>query len=284
MRLFFSLVFLGLSVTSARAQILDETLDTVTETLTYITDEVLVGITNFRAGAGPVLKPDYRGSNNYKVSFTPLLSFKYRDVLQFDNNRIRINIFGSDSIIPTENFTAGPSLSVDFGRDEKANPALEGLGDVGASGEIGIFASYKFGPTRLRLRMRRDVTSSFSGMKIAGDFRVVVYNKDKTTMVGAISSSWVDNDYMEKFYGVTPEQSLSSGLPEFDPSSGIMDVSLQFGLNQQISSKWAAIIYTNYTRLLGDVANSPIVDQSGSPSQISLSGGYSLFIVFKFTV
>ena len=278
MRLFFCIVLLCLSVTSAQAQILDETLNTVTETLTYITDEVLVGITNLRIGAGPVLKPDYTGSNEYKISLFPLLSFRYRDILQFDNNRLRVNIFGSESIIPTENFTAGPSFSVDFGRNENANPALEGLGNIGTSGELGIFASYKFGPTRLRLRMRRNITDSNSGMRIAGDFRVVVYNKGKTTMVGAISSSWGDSDHMEKFYGITPEQSLRSGLPVFQPSSGILDARIQFGINQQISSKWAAIIYTNYTRLFGDAADSPIVEQSGSSNQFI--GG--VFAVYSF--
>ena len=97
-------------------------------------------------------------------------------------------------------------------------------------------------------------------------------------MVGAISSSWADSDYMEKFYGITPEQSLASGLPEFVPSSGIMDASVQFGINQQLSSKWAAIIYTNYTLLFSDAAQSPIVEQAGSPNQFI--GG--VFAVYSF--
>jgi outer membrane scaffolding protein for murein synthesis (MipA/OmpV family) len=113
---------------------------------------------------------------------------------------------------------------------------------------------------------------------MSGDFRVVVFSNDNTTVVGALSSTWVDNDYMQSFYGITPEQSLSSGLSSFQTSSGILDAAVQFGINHQFSSKWAAIIYTNYARILGDAADSPIVKQLGSTNQFV--GG--IFAVYSF--
>lgn len=49
------------------------------------------------------------------------------------NNRIRVNVFGSDSLFQSDNFKAGPLIKFDFGRDKNDSPDLTGLGNVGYS-------------------------------------------------------------------------------------------------------------------------------------------------------
>ena len=49
------------------------------------------------------------------------------------NNRIRVNVFGSDSLFRSDNFKAGPLIKFDFGRDKNDSPDLTGLGNVGYS-------------------------------------------------------------------------------------------------------------------------------------------------------
>jgi outer membrane scaffolding protein for murein synthesis (MipA/OmpV family) len=87
-------------------------------------------------------------------------------LVQVDNNRIRVNVFGSDSLFRSDNFKAGPLVKLDFGRDENDNPDLTGLGNVRTSIEFGLFASYTIGPTRLRIRGQQDMASGHSGMSI----------------------------------------------------------------------------------------------------------------------
>ena len=217
---------LGLSLTQAHAQSVDGLLSNVTDTISDVTDVVLPGVTNIRIGLGPVLTPAYEGSDDYKIKAAPLISLRYRDLIQVDNNRIRVNVFGSDGLFRSENFKAGPLLDLDFGRDENDSPDLTGLGDVGTSLELGIFAQYTIGPTRLRVRGQQDVASGHSGMLVTPDISVAVYRSDRLTVSSSLSMTWADNDYMDSFFSVTAAQSLTSGLAVFDATSGFKDISL----------------------------------------------------------
>lgn len=278
LRLMISVLVTSLYMPQAQAQILDDVIGSVTETIDSINDEVLPNVTNIRLGLGPVVNPDYRGSDDYGIKPAPLISFHYKDIFQVDNNHLRINVFGSDSLIKSEYLDAGPTASIDFGRDENDNPDLSGLGGVGTSIELGAFASYRLGPTRTRIKFRHDVTSGHGGMEINADFRVLIHKTDKTTVVGSLSSSWADGDYMDAFYSITPVQALASGLPGFDAGASFKDVRVDFAVNYQFSRHWAFIANGGYARLLNDAADSPIVSLRGSANQ--LQGG--LFAVYSF--
>ena len=147
----FAFIF-GLSASLAEAQSINGLLTNVTDTISDLTDIMLPGVTNIRIGLGPVVTPAYEGSNDYKVRAAPLISLRYSDIVQVDNNNIRVNVLGSDSFFQSDDFKAGPLVRLDFGRDESDSIDLTGLGNVGTSVELGLFASYTVGPTRLRLR------------------------------------------------------------------------------------------------------------------------------------
>lgn len=277
-RIGLAALVLAVSTSSVQAQSVGGLLDNVTDTIGDVTDVLLPGVTNIRLGLGPVVAPAYEGSDDYKVSATALISFRYRDLIQVDNNRIRVNVFGSDSLFASENFKAGPLLRVDWGRDESDSPDLLGLGDVGTGLELGVFASYTAGPTRARIRIQQDVLSGHSGMQIIGDLGVAIYRSDRLAVSGTLSSTWVDGSYMESFFGVDATQALASGLPAFTATSGIKDATLSFGANYKVSDQWALVGNAGYSKLMGDAKNSPIVSIQGSSSQFI--GG--LFAVYSF--
>ena len=201
---------------------------------------------------------------------------RYRDLIQVDNNRIRVNVFGSDSLFESENFKAGPLLKLDFGRDANDSPDLTGLGDVGTSLELGLFAQYTIGPTRLRVRGRQDVASGHSGMLITPDISVAVYRSDSLTVTSTLSTSWADNDYMDSFFSVTAAQSLTSGLAVFDATSGFKDISISFGANYAFTDRWNFVTSAGYAKLLSDAKNSPIVSVQGSSNQF-VTGVYAVY-------
>jgi MipA family protein len=198
--------------------------------------------------------------------------------VQVDNNQIRVNVFGSDSLFRSEHFKAGPILKLDFGRDETDSPDLAGLGDVGTSLELGIFASYTFGPTRARIRAQHDVLSGHSGMRIIGDLGVAIYRSERLVVTSNLSTTWTDGSYAESFFSVTAAQAITSGLTAFTATSGLKDISLAFGANYMVTDNWALVGNAGYSKLLGDAKNSPIVSVQGSSSQFL--GG--LFAVYSF--
>jgi outer membrane protein len=263
---------------TVQAQILDDMLGAVTDSISDITEEVVPGVTDIRLGAGPSYGPDYEGSIDYELSVAPLVSLQYKDIVQVVNNQVRVTILGSDSIIQSDKFKAGPSLSLDFGRSEKNNIDLTGMGNVGTSVELGAFVSYQEGPMRLRVRARQDVASGHSGMKIISDFRVLFYKNEKMTVISTISGTWVDSDYMNSYFGVNAAQSAASALPVYLPSSSFKDMSINVSTNYKLTDRWSILASGSYKKLTGDAKDSPIVSLRGSSDQ--LFGG--AFVIWTF--
>lgn len=276
-----TLISFGLSlahVAPASAQTLDGILTNVTDTLGDVTDVMLPGVTNIRIGLGPVLTPAYEGSDDYKIKAAPLISLRYRDLIEVDNNRIRVNVFGRDSLIRSENFKAGPIARLDFGRDENDSTDLTGLGNVGTSLELGLFASYTAGPARIRIRGRQDVASGHSGMLITTDLGVAIYRDERLAVTGSLSTTWADGDYMDAFFSVTAAQALTSGLAVYDATSSFKDVTLSVGANYAFTERWNLAANAGYSKLLSDAKNSPIVAVQGDSNQFVLG----LFAIYSF--
>jgi outer membrane protein len=274
----FAGLLVYLSVSNVQAQVFrtDSALSTVTETLIEVSDVILSDIRNVRIGLGPVIFPDYDGSDSYKVSLKPLFTLRYRDVFQIDNNRLRVFVVGSNALFPSERFKLGPLLKIGSGRDEDNNTALTGLGNVGTSVEFGIFGSYEIGPAQLRLRIQKDVANGHSGLVVIGDVQSGIYKTENLTVVVSLSSSWSDGRYMDSFFGINGMQSLASGLPVFNAGSGLKDVKGGFGANYNLSDHWSVMGFAGYSRLLGDANNSPLVKLRGSPNQFA-SGVFASF-------
>ncbi len=280
MRLRYGLAatLLGLSLSQAQAQTIDGFLTNVADTLGDVTDVMLPGVTNIRIGLGPVLTPAYEGSDDYKIKAAPLISLRYRDLIEVDNNRIRVNVFGRDSLFNSRNFKAGPMARLDFGRDENDNPDLTGLGDVGTSLELGLFASYTMGPTRVRIRGRQDVASGHSGMLISTDLGVAIYRSDRLAVTGSLSTTWASDDYMDAYFSVTAAQALTSGLVVYDATSSFKDITLAFGANYAFTERWNLAGNIGYAKLLSDAKNSPIVAVQGDSNQFFTG----LFAIYSF--
>jgi outer membrane scaffolding protein for murein synthesis (MipA/OmpV family) len=266
------------NMANVQAQVADTSLTSVTEIISDVTDVVVPpDVTNIRIGFGPVYSPDYEGSDDYKVRFRPLVSFRYRNLIHVDNNHLRINLSIKDGG-DDWHFNAGPLLKVDFGRNKSDNPDLAGLGGVGTSVELGVFTSYTIGATRVRLRLQQDVTSGHSGTMLAGDVRVILNKTGKLVVIGSINSTWADSAYMDAYFSVNEVQSLGSGLPVFNAGPGVKDIRLALGANLDITESWALAGNAGFTRLLGDAGDSPMVAVRGDANQF-VAG---IFVIYSF--
>ena len=74
---------------------------------------------------------------------------------------------------------------------------------------------------------------------------------------------------MSTFFGVRSRDSAQSGLAAFDADAGFRDVRLTLGVVVPITEHWLVGAGVMFMRLVGDAADSPIVDDAGSPNQIS---------------
>jgi len=271
---------MGLCVGSpqARAQVTSSIIDEFGDSIGDITDVLFPGVTNIRLGLGPAISPDYEGADNYDIKPLPLLSFRYKDLIEVDNNHLRVNLFGLNSLVRKKHFRAGPQIRVDFGRDEDDNPDLSGLGNIGTSVELGVFGSYTVGPARARIRVLHDVAGGHSGTKVIGDVRWVLLKTDRLAVSGSASTTWADNTYMDEFFGINTAQALASGLPSFNAGAGLKDAGISVVANYKLSRHWALLGNVEYKRLLGDAGDSPIVSTRGSADQAAAG----VFVIYSF--
>jgi outer membrane protein len=256
---------------------IDDVFSGATDMVGDLMDTLMPGVTNIRLGLGPVAAREFEGSDQYNVNLAPLISLRYKDLIQVDNNQIRVNLFGGDgSLWKSTNFRAGPILKVDFGRSESDSPDLLGLGDVDTSLELGAFASYTSGPFRYRIRLRQDVIGGHEGALADLDVSLAIYRSDILNVGGRVGTTWASKKYMNAFFGVSIDQGRTSGLNLFTADSGFKDISLSLGGEFDVTRRWALVANLGFKRLIGDAAKSSLVVQRGSRHQLT-AGAYAVY-------
>jgi MipA family protein len=214
--------------------------------------------------------PHYQGSEVYGFYPVPFLDVRPAGTPpRFHAPRDGIGY----ALVDTGGFKAGPVAQVELGRHVKHNPSLEGLGNVGATAEIGGFVEYW--PTQW-LRARAEVRQG-----IGGHHGIV--SDETLDFVVPVSPQWVvsggprmtiaTKEANSPYFGVNDVQSMMSGLPTFDVGGGVRSVGLGTQARYQWNAKWASHAFVEYSRLTGDVADSPIVTQRGSPDQAMFGFG-----------
>lgn len=219
-----------------------------------------------KLGGGVMLAPDYEGSDDYEFKPIPDIEINYRDSVILKNNALSYNALRAFD--PASNWRAGPRARYGFGRDQDDNAALRGLGDVDPSIEVGGFVGYGVGPWSGELSVLQDVGDGHEGLvaELGGG-----YSFRFTPRLGArlsASMTYADENYMQSFFGVTPAQALRSGYAAADADAGLKDAGLMFGMTYGLTENWALGGFVGYKRLLGDAADSQIVDGQGSANQI----------------
>ncbi len=254
----------------------------LTDTLQLAVDLLPEDVTNVRLGIGPGIYPAFEGSDQYKIRPIPVVSLRYRGLVEVDNNEVKViafkYLFGRDAAISSGNFRAGPLVSINFGRGERDSTELRGMGSVDTSFELGAFVSYAAKDTRIRLRARQDVATGHNGATVIADVTQTFFRTARFGASASVSGAWASANYMKSFFGVSATQAAASGLPAYHPGSSFKDVSVGLNGSYTISEEWAVFANATYERLVSDAADSPLVRLRGSRNQAS----FSTFIVFTF--
>ncbi len=99
----------------------------------------------------------------------------------------------------------------------------------------------------------------------------------QTKLTASIGTAYASDDYMTSFFGVTAAQSAASGLARYTPDAGFKDVSAGLTAAIDLSDRWTLLLTGRYTHLIGDAADSPVVE-----SESQFFGGLGL--AYKFSL
>ena len=226
-----------------------------------------------RVAVGPQVYPSYPGSDEY--DFGPFINIdraRGDEPFEFEAPD---ESFGF-ALIDAGGFSLGPVAN--YEGDRTAADVGANVPKVKFSIEAGAFASlYVTDNFRLRAELRKGITGHKGWIGTGGaDF--VARDGDKWLFSIGPRVTWSDNRYQDAWFGVTPATAAVSGVPAYDPGSGIQAYGAAASFLTQFSPRWGIQTYAKYDRLTGDAADSPLVQGFGSRDQFS--GGIALSYTF----
>jgi outer membrane scaffolding protein for murein synthesis (MipA/OmpV family) len=242
-------------------------------------------------GVAPLLAPAWQGSRETALSIFPDLRLNYRDdVFLSVPDGLGWNAVNQDG------WKLGPLVKLRFGRQERnggspflvtgGSTALLGLGDVGAAGEAGGFAQMSFAGGKARVRA--EVRQGFGGHDGLVADTLLGWNDS----IGGPRSGWRyglslraafgDADYTNVYFGVTPGQSLASGLTPFRTGGGLVSAGANASMTRLIGPfgrDGAVTFFVGHDRLGGVVTRSSLIRERGQAGQTSVGLAYG----YRFT-
>lgn len=237
------------------------------------------------AGAGSFVTPKYSGDDNYRALALPFLRVSYGDKIYasvpeganydlWSEGGLKLTAKAGIAFPRDED---GKSL---FGVIGDGTDELLGLGDLGASIELGGNVSYDAGPVTLSAGLRHGLGGHGS---IVGDASVSYTHVFKTpgppiALILSPNIKFGEADLTQSYYGITDTQAANSGLDAFQTSGGIYSAGVTALSFIPTSKDSAFILFGSLRELTGDAAKSPLVRDRGNTTQAA----FGLFWVKAF--
>ena len=241
------------------------------------------GGNGFTIGAGVGINPDYEGSDDYRFIPAAFIRGKVGNI-SFTTRGLAlyVDLLSSDSGV---DFDLGPIIAVRLNRTGNIkDDFVDALPERDAAIEVGGFAGVSFkGLTNPydSLGLRVDVVHDVGG---AHGSTIWSPNVDFSTplsptffVAANAGLDFVGNGYADYYYSIPLADSIVSGLPVYDADGGMKSWKVGLLLNQSLSGDlrrgWSIFGLANYSRLVGDFKDSPIVEDRGSASQWLAAAG-----------
>ncbi|MDB5976690.1 MAG: MipA family protein [Nevskia sp.] len=210
---------------------------------------------DFTLGAGAVAEPRYEGSKHYILNPIPYVAIRYDDLVSIGVDGIRWNVIHSNGL------HVGPLLSYSGGRSTGDDELLQNLDNIQSSINAGAFATYKLGHFEFLAQAQQAVLHEHNGLfgKIGMTYQEPfrLFGRKALLETGP-QIEFANRQYENTWFGITPAESLRSGLREFSPGAGVKDVGLQTSLTLQYSPHILLRGIVNVKELVGDAADSPL--------------------------
>lgn len=227
-------------------------------------------------GLGGEMQPSYPGAGSSMLSPKPIISIRRAgSPLRFKSMRDNVSF----ALLDYGRFRAGPVGAYRSARKAADHSELRGLNDIKFAVELGGFAEYyAFDWLRLRSEVRRGL-GGHEGVIADFSADVIVPVNDRMTFAAGPRYTWNDGRYASTYFSVNTIEALASGLPVYDAkSSSAVGVGGQ--VRYQLDPQWEVRSYVEYSKLLGSIADSPLVKLRGSADQVT----YGLGVAYSFDI
>ncbi|MBO0762983.1 MAG: MipA/OmpV family protein [Hyphomicrobiaceae bacterium] len=219
----------------------------------------------WQVGGLVYVSPSFEGSKSYDAIAFPFIA--PGDV----GNEGFVQIKGADDVrlrlFHDGGFEFGPLAGYRFGRDgdDVTNVAV---GDVDGGLVLGGFATYRTGPLAFSVSYHHQVTGDDTGGLVRFSVEHTSRLSPAVNLTASVGTDYASEEYMTAFFAVP-------GV--FAPDAGFKDVFVGATATVDLSDRWSLHLLGRYSRLIGDAADSPIVETANQ-----LYGGLALSYKFNW--
>jgi MipA family protein len=217
----------------------------------------------WQAGGLVYVSPSFEGSKSYEAIAFPFVApagIGTEGVVQIKGaDDVRLRAF------ETRGLELGPLAGYRFGRDGDDVSNVPGLDDVDGGLVLGAFATYRTGPLAFSVSYHHQVTGDDTGALWRFGAEHTSRLSPAVQLTTGIGTNYASDDYMEAFFAA----------PGFAPDAGFKDIHIGTTAAIDLSDRWSLLLIGRYARLIGDAADSPIVE-----TENQLYGG--LAVTYKF--
>jgi outer membrane protein len=229
-------------------------------------------------GAGVGSKPEYPGSGTDEIRPVPIVNVRYG---RFFLGGIPGGGAGGGLgayLYEDDRWSLGAAVAADFGevREESDDARLQGLGDIDGTIRAGFFASYEVTNwLELSGNVLQDIGGKDQGLIASFDVEATYQPLPRLRLSAGPGVTWGNDEYAQTLYGVDAQQALRSGFAQYDAGSSATVMRFSLGAQYALTEKWSLGSRVTASRLLGDAADSPIVEDENQNT-------YALFVMYRF--
>ncbi len=212
------------------------------------------------AGAAGEVQPVFDGARAYKGSGGPVINIYYRDIWYFSTGEgLGYNFLRGD------HYQIGVGLSYDLGREMRVDGAtLNGMGDIKAAPVGKLYGSWvlsrKF-PMILRVSARQYIGGAQGALGNASVYLPLPGSSKTFVMFAGPSITAGTRHYLQTVYGVSEQQSIESGHPEYlFTRAGTSDAGVGFSATKFIGKHLLVNLDAAISQVRGAASRSPLVE------------------------
>ena len=211
-------------------------------------------------------RPAYEGSSSQRTELVPVI--RYFGERWFVRSTQGV-LEGGLRLELAPGLHAGAQLAYERGRmaGESAFLSNHAVQDIkhGASVGLQLEWDHSLGPVPITLLARaRQQTDSDLGAQADLRLSVGVLRSGPVSAGVFAQGTWANAKSMNAFYGVTPQQAATTGLPAFGAAGGNLFASVGLLGSVDLSPRWVLVGSLEARRLRGDAARSPLVERASN--------------------
>jgi outer membrane scaffolding protein for murein synthesis (MipA/OmpV family) len=210
------------------------------------------------AGPGVLIFPKYPGAADADVF--PIVDLDLAYGRLFLNTRHGIGAYLLDS----GQRQVGVSLWFRQGRGRDDSDRVARLEPIHAAPAAHAFYTESFGSIAVSASVTQTLAEG-GGVTADGSVAWRFQPYKATRMQIGVRAIVGDPRYMRTWFAITPDQARTAGLEEYEVEPGLAAVGAFAAVTHEFSSDWIASAYAGCDVLVGDAADSPVVEREAMP-------------------